>query len=146
MCDRWNHKTNGTNIFYLKSNYKKKYCGDKKKLPSGYSRKGTRFECLKSGMFISELKNCNIKTITKHDLNSLSKKELYVICNQLDVKIKKSRSKNTKEYLIKKIKAKDYKKSKKNRSSRTRKSRIRKSDIKRSRKSSVKRSRKTRGI
>ena len=146
MCDRWNHKTNGTNIFYLKSNYQKKYCGDKKKLPSGYSRKGTRFECLKSGMFISELKNCNIKTVTKHDLNSLSKKELYVICNQLDVKIKKSRSKNTKEYLIKKIKAKDYKKSKKNRSSHTRKSKIRKSDIKRSRKSSVKRSRKTRGI
>ena len=64
-------------------------------------------------MFISELKNCNIKTVTKHDLNSLSKKELYVICNQLDVKIKKSRSKNTKEYLIKKIKAKDYKKSEK---------------------------------
>ena len=30
MCDRWNHKTNGTNIFYLKSNYQKKYCGDKK--------------------------------------------------------------------------------------------------------------------
>ena len=23
MCDRWNHKTNGTNIFYLKSNYQK---------------------------------------------------------------------------------------------------------------------------
>ena len=47
MCDRWNHKTNGTNIFYLKSNYQKNTVVIKK-LPSGYSRKGTRFECLKS--------------------------------------------------------------------------------------------------
>ena len=37
MCDRWNHKTNGTNIFYLKSNLKKYLVI--KKLPSGYSQR-----------------------------------------------------------------------------------------------------------
>ena len=111
MCDRWNNKTNGTNIFYLKSNHPKKYCGDKKKLPSGYSRKGSRFECLKSGMFISDLKNCNIKTVTKSDLKNLSKKQLVAICKQLDIMIKKQKSKLSTKYLIKKIKAKDSKKS-----------------------------------
>ena len=104
MCDRWNDKTNRIKIFYLKSKYVKKYCGDKKKLPSGYDRKGTRFECLKTGMFISELKTCKIRTVTKKDLPKLKKKELILVCKQLKIKYN---NKITKVELIKKIQQKD---------------------------------------
>jgi len=108
MCDRW-EKKNASKIFYLKSKYVKKYCGDKKKLPLGYDRKGTRFECLKTGMFISELKTCKIRTVTKKDLPKLKKKELISVCKQLKIKCN---DKITNLELIKKIKKKDTTKSK----------------------------------
>ena len=50
---------------------RKMYCGSKKTVPSGYSRKGTSYECLKKGFGISDWQHRK-KSLSKNSLQQIT--------------------------------------------------------------------------
>lgn len=70
----------------------KLYCGNKEELPKGYTRNGTRFECLKKGYGAAlvystqEQRNDAIQKVAKK-IPRLSKAQLQNVALQLNAKI-----------------------------------------------------------